>query len=255
MYNQFFSGSSLIHQLDPRTKIIAVIALSLIIMQITLKGLMLASAFILLCTLASGIPIVILLNALRPAMPLFIILFFIYVLFTAGTAIFSFGPIQVSVEGLKMGVLQVGKFTLLICAASLLTMSTPAASLTTGLEHLLRPFNKIGGSSYEIALMIALALRFVPVLLEEMKSINEAQLSRNSNADSIRLGGKTRAMINLSLPLALNYLRRCDNLAEAMESRGFKPGPRTNLYELSLTLKDYYLIISFILVLFFIYLV
>ena len=90
MYNQFFSGSSLIHQLDPRTKIIAVIALSLIIMQITLKGLMLASAFILLCTLASGIPIVILLNALRPAMPLFIILFFIYVLFTAGTAIFSF---------------------------------------------------------------------------------------------------------------------------------------------------------------------
>ncbi len=243
MYNpyQYVPGSSLVHKLDPRTKIITVIAFSLVIMQVKLISLFAAAAFIALCSQLSKIPAAILLKTLRPVMPFFIFLFIIYIFFTAGTPLISLGPVQITSEGLNMGILQVGKFILLVLAASVLTISTSATTLTMGLERLLRPVNKLGGSSNDIAMMLTLALRFLPTLLEEMNNINEAQLSRNSNINSLRLKGKIRSIVYLVLPLTLNFLRCCDELADAMEARGYTQGVRTNLYELILTPLDYYL--------------
>ena len=248
MYNpyQYVPGSSLVHKLDPRTKIITVIAFSLVIMQVKLISLLAAAAFIVLCSQLSRIPAARLLNTLRPVMPFFIFLFIIYIFFTAGTPLISLGPVQITSEGLAMGVLQVGKFILLVLAASVLTISTSATTLTMGLERLLRPLNKLGGSSYDIAMMVTLALRFLPTLLEEMNNINEAQLSRNSNLSSLGLKGKIRSIVYLSLPLTLNFLRCCDELADAMEARCYRHGVRTFLYELHLTPMDYYLIIMVI---------
>lgn len=248
MYNlgQYIPRQSSIHRRDPRTKIIAVIALSIIIMQVNSVGLLLATGIILTCSQLAHIPARLLLKTLRPVLPFFIFLFLIYIFFSPGIPLFSIGPVQISYQGLHLGIIQVGKFILLVLAASVLTMSTTATEITMGLERLLRPVKIIGLSSYDISMMITLALRFVPTLVEEMNSIKEAQLSRNSNFNPHGISGKIRAVTFLVLPLALNIFRRCDELVDAMEARGYHQGPRTYLHELVLTRLDNCLIAAIV---------
>ncbi len=252
MYNlgQYVPRESLVHTRDPRVKIIAVIALSIIILQVNAIGLLVATGLVLAVAQLARIPLSALLRTLRPVLPFFLGLFLLYIFFTPGSPLpgFPIGPVQISCQGLYLGLFQVGKFLLLVLAASILTMTTPAAEITIGLERLLRPLKYVGLSSHDIAMMVSLALRFIPALVDEMNGISEAQLARGANFNPRRMSGKIRAISYLAAPLSINIFRRCDELVDAMEARGYQPGHRTYLRELVLTHADYCLIGTLIIV-------
>ena len=242
MYNfgQYIPQKSPVHDLDPRVKIIAVLALSLIILQVGIIGLLEVVTVVLLGARWARIPVLALLKILRPVLPFFGCLFLLYIFFTPGRPLplFPIGPVQISYEGLYIGLQQVGKFILLVASASILTMTTPASEITMGLERLLRPLRIVGVSSHDVAMMISLALRFLPTLVDEIKSIREAQLARGANLNAHTLTSKVRTIIYLAGPLSTNILRRCDEIVDAMEARGYQQGSRTYLRELALTRVD-----------------
>jgi biotin transport system permease protein/energy-coupling factor transport system permease protein len=120
-----------------------------------------------------------------------------------------------------------------------MTMTTAPNEITAGLEYLLRPLKFTGISSHNTAMMVSLALRFIPTLIDEMNSISAAQLARGANFNPRRPGGKIRTVSYLALPLTINIFRRCDELVDAMEARGYQQGHRTYLRELELTRMDY----------------
>lgn len=238
--SQYVHVDSPVHRTDPRIKLLAVLVLSILIFRLSVTGLTAVVIFLSGLSLLARITWVMLLRTTRPVWPLFTMLFLIYVFFTPGTPILPFasGPFGISYEGLYSGAVQVGRFILLILAAALLTMTTAPSELTMGLEWLLRPLSKIGISSHNTAFMVNLALRFFPTLHEEMRNINEAQLARGANFKPGSLKGKIRSMMFIATPLTLNILRRSDELVEAMEARGYQPGPRTYLSELTFTKTD-----------------
>ena len=245
----YVAGDSPIHKRDPRVKIIGVIALSIIIMQVEYVGLLVASSLAVVVAQLARIPLKSLLRTLNPVLPFFFCLFLMYAFFTPGMPLpgFPLGPVQISYQGLYLGLIQVGRFLLLVAVASILTMTTPQSELTIGLERLLRPIRVTGISSHDVAMMVSLALRFIPTLIEEMNSINEAQLARGANFNPHRLIGKIKSIIHLGTPLATSVFRRCDELVDAMEARGYQQGSRTYLRDLVLTRGDSCLIAAFIL--------
>jgi len=250
MYNlgQYVPRESPVDKWDPRVKIVGVIVLSIIILQVNTIGLMIAAGAVITVSQLARIPLGLLLRTLRPVLPLFLCLFLLYIFFTPGRSLpwFPIGPVQITYQGLYLGIYQVGKFLLLVLGASMLTMTTPQSEITIGLERLLRPIRVIGISSHDVAMMVSLALRFVPMLLDEMNSISDAQLARGANFNPRRLSGKIRAIGYLAAPLSVNIFRRCDELVDAMEARGYQQGHRTYLRELVLTRADYCLIGLFI---------
>ncbi len=254
MYNlgQYVHRESPVHSRDPRIKIIAVISLSIIILQVNTTGVLVATGLVIAVSQLAQIPLGSLLRNLRPVLPFFLCLFLLYIFFTPGRPLpfFPIGPVQISYEGLYIGIIQVGKFLLLVLAASILTMTTPQTEIAIGLERLLRPLKIIGISSHDVAMMISLALRFMPTLVDEMNSISEAQLARGANFNPRRMSGKIRAISYLAAPLSINIFRRCDELVDAMEARGYQQGERTYLRELVLTHADYCLIGAFIVIVF-----
>jgi len=239
---RYLHVDSPLHRSDPRMKVLVVLALSFLLLRSGPAGLTGAAIMILLLSLLGKIGWRMLLGTTRPVWLLFTVLFLIYVFFTPGIPIlpFSTGPLKISYEGLYEGAVQVSRFILLILAASLLTMTTSLSELTMALEWLLRPLSKVGISSHNTALMVNMALRFLPTLQEEMKNTKEAQLARGADFKPKSLTGKIRSMIFIATPLTLNLLRRSDELVEAMEARGYQPGPRTYLSELAFTKSDFW---------------
>ncbi|MDD3364883.1 MAG: energy-coupling factor transporter transmembrane component T [Syntrophomonas sp.] len=237
---QYLPRESAVHNRDPRVKIIGVIALSIIILNVNAIGLLVATGMSIAVSQLARIPLKSLLITLSPVLPFFFCLFLMYIFFTPGQPLpgFPIGPVQISYQGLQLGILQVWKFVLLVVAASILTMTTQQSEITIGLERLLRPIRITGISSHDIAMMVSLALRFIPTLLDEMNSISEAQLARGANFNPHRISGKIKAITHLAAPLSLSIFRRCDELVDAMEARGYHQGSRTYLRELVLTRTD-----------------
>ncbi len=246
----YVAHDSPIHKRDPRVKIIGVIALSIIILQVEYLGLVAASSVAVMVSQLARIPLKSLFKTLRPVLPFFFCLFLMYAFFTPGVPLpgFPLGPVQITYQGLYLGLIQVGRFLLLVGVASILTMTTPQSELTIGLERLLRPLRIAGISSHDVAMMVSLALRFIPTLMEEMHSISEAQLARGANFNPHRLTGKIKSIIHLGTPLSTSIFRRCDELVDAMEARGYHQGSRTYLRDLVLTRMDACLIAVFIII-------
>lgn len=240
-FGQYLDKESPVHSCDPRVKLLAVLAFSVVILRLDYTGLIVTTGIVFALSLLANIGIVLLVKSTRPVWPFFAMLFFIYAFFTPGNSIlpFSIGPFMISNEGLYLGVFQVGKFLLLILLASLLTITTSPSELTIGVERLLRPLQIIGISSHNIALMVSMALRFIPTLQKEMNTIREAQLARGANFQAGSLSGKIRSIIYIAAPLTISILRRSDELVDAMEARGYQPGQRTYLRELAFSRKDY----------------
>lgn len=257
MLGQYFPQESIIHSLDPRVKIMAVIALSIMILHVGKIGLCIVFFILIIVSLLAHIETGILLKTLRPVLPFFFCLFLLYIFFTPGKAIppFPIGPVQISYAGLIMGLIQISKFILLVLAAAILTMTTTPSAISSGLEHLLRPLKRIGVSSHDITMLISLALRFLPALLDQMKQISEAQIARGASFNPVNLRGKIRAISYLTIPLLINIFRNSDQLVDAMESRGYQPGPRTYLYQLSFSRVEYCLMAAIILSLIFVLLI
>ena len=245
MYNlgQYLYRQSPLHQRDPRVKIIAVIAVGLVVLHGLLSSLIAVSGLVVLCTIAARIPTNILARSLRPVLPFFIGLFLLYLFTTPGQYLFAWNIIHISLEGISLGLLQVWKFCLLVLVASLFTVTTSPTEITLGLERLIRPINLVGLSSHDAALMVTLALRFVPTLLHEKDAIQDAQLARGAAFNHSNPILKLRSIGNLAAPLALNIFRRCDDLVEALEARGYHNGYHSYLREIALTRVDYLLII------------
>lgn len=247
-FGQYVPCKSYIHDLDPRVKIIAVVALSIIILQVDWIGLLGAWLAVLAFVLLARLPVASFLKTLGPVLPFFFCLFLLYVMFTPGRPLPlpHIGPFTMSYEGLFSGSQQVGKFLLLVASAAIFTMTTPQTEITMGLERLLRPIKITGMSSHDAAMMLSLALRFMPTLVDAKNSLSEAQLARGANIYPNTISGRIRAINYLAGPLSLDIIRRCDGLVDAMEARGYQQGPRTYLRQLSFGRNDYITLIIII---------
>lgn len=237
---QYLPGDTIIHRLDPRVKILSVVALSLLIFQATPVEIALVSAFLAAFAGAAHMTPAQAAGALRPVAVFMAMIFLIHLLFTEGRPLLSLAPLPVAItqEGLLRGVYVTWQFAGLILAAALLTLTTPPSGLVAGIERLLRPFSRVGIPSQDLAVMVAMALRFMPMLLEEYERLRMAQMARGGDFTTGSLVLRARAVQSLAVLLMLSAFRRADELAVAMEARGYRRGPRTTMRELLFSRED-----------------
>ncbi len=237
---QYFPGDTFVHRLDPRVKIL--ISIMFIISLFFIKDFyayIFIFGFILFSIILSKIPIKFVLKGLKPLMLIIIITFTINVFLTKGEVIFKIGPLSVTKEGLSQAVFMALRLIFLITGTSLLTLTTSPISLTDGIEKLLSPFKKVGLPAHELAMMMTIALRFIPTLLEETDKIMKAQMARGADFESGNVINRAKNLVPLLVPLFVNAFRRADELAIAMEARCYRGGEkRTRLNELTLDKQD-----------------
>lgn len=250
---QYYPGDSFLHRLDPRTKILCTM---IFICSIFLANNWWSYGLVTLstgsCIFISRVPWRMIWKSLRPLWLILVFTLMIHVLTTPGTEIFSIGPIHVSEEGLRNGTLMTLRLVFLIAFSSLLTYTTSPIVLTDGIEALLMPFKRIGVPAHELAMMMTIALRFIPTLLEETDRIMKAQASRGADFTTGNLWQKAKGLIPLLVPLFISAFRRADDLATAMEARCYRGGEgRTKMHQLIYTKSDYtaFCAILFILIL------
>ena len=223
---QYFPGTSLIHRLDPRTKLIVLIAY--IIALFSAKSWV--SYGIVFCFLAvsiviSQIPLKAIVNGMKPLVMILIFTGLLNLFFTAGeTVIISFWKITVTLEGVIRAVFMIVRILMLISATFLLTYTTSPISLTDGLESLLNPLKKIRVPVHELSMMMCIALRFIPTLIEETDKIMSAQKARGADFENGKLMDRVKALIPILVPLFISAFRRADELATAMECRCYQGG-------------------------------
>lgn len=239
---QYYPADSVIHALDPRTKVIMsfVFIFSLFLTSDIKVYLGIALLFGLLCK-ASKIPLSFVLRGLKAVF--FIIgITVLFNLFQApGKEVwFEWSFLRITKEGVFSAVAMAMRLILLIIGSSFLTLTTQPVALTDAIESLLKPFEVIKVPAHEIAMMMSIALRFIPILLEETDKIMKAQLARGASFEQKGLIKKTKAMLPLLVPLFLSAFRRADDLALAMEARCYRGGKgRTKFKPLKYQTKDY----------------
>jgi energy-coupling factor transport system permease protein len=237
---QYFPGESFIHRLDPRTKILGIIVYITIIFCIkNFIGYGVLAVFTAACIFSSKVPVKFVLKGLKPIM-LFVALTAIFNLFlTSGKILWSWGFLKITYEGVNLAVFMVLRLFFLVLGTSLLTLTTSPIVLTDGIEHLLSPFKRIGVPAHELAMMMTIALRFVPTLLEETEKIIKAQTARGADFESGNVISRAKAMIPILIPLFISAFRRADDLAMAMECRCYRGGEnRTRLNALKMSRVD-----------------
>jgi len=239
---QFFPGNSILHRLDPRTKIILLFVLMILIFAA--EGWEAYTALTLLTAgliFLSKVPPLTVIKSVKPLS--WIILFTLLIHFVShdGEILAEIYVFKVTQEGIIYGVLISLRLVLLICLSSLLTFTTSPLKLTDATEKLLSPLKKIGVPSHELAMMMTIAIRFVPTLIEETDKIIKAQKSRGLDFESGGFMKKLKSMVPILVPLFLSSFRRADDLAMAMEARCYRGGEgRTHLKQLRLTNLDFY---------------
>ncbi|MCK9524384.1 MAG: energy-coupling factor transporter transmembrane protein EcfT [Limnochordia bacterium] len=237
---QHIPGDSVIHRLDPRTKILS--SIFLIMLLFVVKGFIgygLVALGIALVIRASGIPWRFVLRGVRPLIVILVLTLTLHLFMTEGRVIFQIWFLKVTWEGLIRGLMMGTRLVLLIIGTSMLTLTTSPMQLTDGIETLLKPGKKIGIPAHELAMMMTIALRFIPTLLEETEKIMKAQMARGADFQSGGITQRAKSMIPLLVPLFVNAFRRADDLAIAMEARGYRGGEgRTKLRELKFQRLD-----------------
>ncbi len=235
----YMATDSSLHRLDPRVKMAA--ALSLMILPFvvhTLPGFLLLAALVAVTALLARAPILALLRTVRTAFWLALLMFFFYFFTTPGQTLVTWGGISVTVEGLALGATQVYRICLLVIVASLLTYTTSPTQLAHGLEAVFGPLERLHFPVREIALVLTIALRFVPTFFAEIEIISKAQQARGADLTGGPLR-RLRRLVPIFVPIFVSALRRAEDLATAMDARGFRSAPhRTRLYRLSLGWND-----------------
>jgi biotin transport system permease protein/energy-coupling factor transport system permease protein len=199
------------------------------------------SSFLWIVFLITGFSYQRILNTFRPVFFFFAVLFILHLLFTQGTPVppFPAWRITVTYEGFFKGLLVIWKFGILVFCASILTMTTSPTEIIIGIERLLRPLKIFRVPSHDIAIMISIAFRFVPTLLEEIEKIKDAQLARGADFSKGKMSARIKTIKSFLLPVILSAARRADELAIAMEGRAYQRGHRSYLKELCLSKLDY----------------
>ena len=249
---QHFPGNSIIHKLDPRVKIISVFLFILSLFFIdSFYPYIIVFALITLIILISKVPVSYILKGLKPLTFLIALTFIINVFMTKGEVIFSLGPIEATREGLIQATFMGLRLIFLVIGTSLMTLTTSPIALTDGIEKLLNPFRKIGVPAHELAMMMTIALRFIPTLLEETDKIMKAQKARGADFESGNIINRAKSLVPLLVPLFISAFRRADELAMAMEARCYRGGEnRTRMKELKIESRD--IIASTIMLIFFV---
>jgi energy-coupling factor transport system permease protein len=237
---QYIPGNSVVHRLDPRTKIIITLAYMILLFALNnFYGYIFPVGFIMLATILSGISVRYLLKGLKPLVFIITLTFVLNSFMIKGRVIYHLGPLDITYEGLSQGAFMAIRLILLITGTSLLTLTTSPISLTDGIERLLSPFKKIGVPAHELAMMMTIALRFIPTLLEETDKIMKAQMARGADFESGNLINRAKNLVPLLVPLFISAFRRADDLAMAMEARCYRGGEdRTRMKELKMTFLD-----------------
>lgn len=237
---QYTPGSSIVHKLDPRVKIAAVMMVSITVLRADVFIAIAITILIAGITFIARLSPAYLLRALKPLLPFFALIFLMHLFFTPGTP----SPLPLAThEGLYRGVLLTWRFVFLILSAAILTMTTMPSELTSGMERFLRPLKPLGVSSHDIAVMVSLVLRFVPTLLQELDEIKEAQMARGADFRTGTILARMRRVSSLVIPLVRNSILRAEELAIGMEGRGYHGGPRTYMRELRMTPSDYAILV------------
>jgi energy-coupling factor transport system permease protein len=238
---QYFPGETVIHKLDPRVKILATFAFIISLFFINkFYPYLLVFAFIAIVIKLSDIPFNYLLKGIKPLRFIIIITFVINLFMTQGEIIFELGPLSVTKEGLSQAIFMALRLVFLIMGTSLLTLTTSPISLTDGIEKILSPLKVIGVPAHELAMMMTIALRFIPTLLEETEKIMKAQMARGADFESGNVLNRAKNLVPLLVPLFINAFRRADELAMAMEARCYRGGEnRTRLHEIKMEKGDY----------------
>lgn len=250
---QYIHGNSVLHKADPRVKIILTVLLMVVLFVInSYMEFFILSVFTVLIIIVSGIPFKYTLKGLKPIIIIVIFTGMINLLFSKGTPIFEFWFIQITKEGLEVTIKMALRLILIVICASMLTLTTTPIVLTDGVEKLLGVFKRFGFPAHEVAMMMTIALRFIPTLLEETDKIMKAQASRGADFDTGNLIERAKSFIPVLVPLFISAFRRADELALAMESRCYRGGEgRTRLRQLNMTRADLY--ISLVMCLFSVY--
>jgi energy-coupling factor transporter transmembrane protein EcfT len=238
---QYIAGDSFTHRLDPRVKMISAIILSILIFRAAWFDVYLISLFFLTIMAISRLKAGPILHAIKPMAFFAGLLFLLHLFFTDGTALLALPRLHLKIthEGLFRGAFVAWQFFALVLSGAILTMTTPPSEMISGLEKLLRPFKYLGIPTQDLAVMVSMALRFVPTLLEEFDRIRLAQTARGADVRTGPLAQRVKTAAAMTLPLMMSALRRAEDLAEAMEARGYHSGPRTTLRVLRISGPDY----------------
>lgn len=248
---QYVEGDSALHRTDPRTKIIATIVLMIFIFSLKdIISFILFAVIIITVISICRIPIKYTLRGLKPILFLIIFTVIINIFTIKGEVMLDLGFASITYEGVHTAARLALRLVLLVVTASLLTLTTTPINLTDGIEKLLYPLTKIGFPAHEIALMMTIALRFIPTLVEETDKIMKAQKSRGADFDTGNIIERAKSFLPILVPLFVNSFKRADDLAIAMEARGYRGGVgRTRLKQLNFTVIDIYFTLFLILLL------
>lgn len=239
---QYVPGDSFVHKLDPRIKIlIALIFIVDLFLVKSFSGYIVVLIFTALAILISKIQLRYIYKGLKPIFILMLVtaIFNLFLTKGEGQPIFKFWILAVYSEGVKLAAFMIIRLVFLIVGTSLLTLTTSPIELTDGIEKLLNPMKKIGVPAHELAMMMTIALRFIPTLMDETDKIMKAQKARGADFETGNLMQRAKSLIPLLVPLFISSFRRADELAMAMESRCYRGGDgRTRMKILKMTYRD-----------------
>ena len=238
---QYFPGNSLIHRLDPRTKLLALILFIVTIFVVQgAAPYAVCIAWLGLIIAVSRIPLKLILKSLKPIAIVLVFTGVLNMLYTPGTVLVRFWIFKITKSGLENAVFMVLRISLLVAGTFMLTYTTSPIALTDGLESLLSPLKKLHAPVHELSMMMAIALRFIPTLIEETDKIMSAQKARGADFETGSLMQRAKALVPLLVPLFVSAFRRADELATAMECRCYHGGEgRTKLNVLRYQTRDY----------------
>lgn len=237
---QYYPGESVVHRLDPRIKIIATI---LFIAELFIVndfiGFAICAGVLAVVIGVSKVPLSFILRGLKPILLIIIFTFCLNIFMVDGRVLWHWGFLKITVEGLYTAAFMGLRLILLIIGSSLLTLTTKPISLTDAIERLLSPLARIGVPTHEIAMMMSIALRFIPTLLEETDKIMKAQQARGADFESGNILSRAKSLIPILVPLFVSAFRIAQDLAMAMEARCYRGGKgRTRMHEMKFVARD-----------------
>ena len=222
---QYYQTESVIHKLDPRVKLVGTICyiISLFLVN-NVGGYLIAALFLAIVIKLSNVPFKFMVKGMKSIVFLLMITVVFNMFLTPGEALISFWKLTITKEGLQLALLMAIRLSFLIIGSSVMTLTTTPNNLTDGMEKLMKPLRRIKVPVHEIAMMMSIALRFIPILLEETDKIMKAQIARGADFESGNIIKKAKAMVPLLVPLFISAFRRANDLAMAMEARCYRGG-------------------------------
>lgn len=250
---QFYPADSVLHRLDPRVKLIGTFAFMISLFAGTgLAAYIAATVFLAVVIKLSKVPFKMIMKGLKAIIIILLITVSFNLFLTEGEILFQLGFLKLTKEGISVAFFMGLRLIYLVLGASLMTLTTTPNDLTDGLESVLSPLNKIKVPVHEISMMMSIALRFIPILMEETDRIMKAQKARGADFDSGNIVQKAKAMVPLLVPLFISAFRRANDLAMAMEARCYRGGEgRTKMKPLHYEKRDYnaYIVLAVYLIL------